>query len=275
MVARRQVVSLANCASCHSDLKFVHGGTRNNTQECTICHNPTLSDGTSGQSVNFATQIHSIHRGEALENPYTLGSTNYQEVRFPGDLRNCTTCHLPRHLPGGERRRQGDGRQPRRIHQDDSSDLGRMPRLPRRHRHGLSRPGEHDHPRRELQCLPRRRRTILCGPRPPANLLSGSTSGQQTPPVATKRPVGFCVFVGACCGYGGRSRRGLWTPGADSRIWSQPTTRTGSLNRFATAAKGCGPPGQTPQIAERGPGLRSPRESRRPSSFVRNSRRAR
>ena len=44
--------------------------------------------------MNFAWQIHSIHRGENLANPYVLGTTNYQEVRFPGDLRDCTTCHL-------------------------------------------------------------------------------------------------------------------------------------------------------------------------------------
>jgi OmcA/MtrC family decaheme c-type cytochrome len=59
-----------------------------------MCHNPTLTDGTSNQSVNMAWQIHSIHRGENLENPYVLGTTNYQEVRFPGDLRNCTKCHM-------------------------------------------------------------------------------------------------------------------------------------------------------------------------------------
>jgi len=59
-----------------------------------MCHNPTLTDGTSKQSVNFAWQIHSIHRGENLANPYVLGTTNYQEVKFPGDLRDCTTCHL-------------------------------------------------------------------------------------------------------------------------------------------------------------------------------------
>jgi OmcA/MtrC family decaheme c-type cytochrome len=59
-----------------------------------ICHNPTLTDGTSKQSVNLATQIHSIHRGENLTNPYILGTTNYQEVRFPGDLRDCSTCHV-------------------------------------------------------------------------------------------------------------------------------------------------------------------------------------
>jgi OmcA/MtrC family decaheme c-type cytochrome len=92
---RRQVVASANCNNCHQNLGFVHGGTRSATQECTICHNPTLTDGTSNQSVNLAWQIHSIHRGENLANPYVLGTTNYQEVRFPGDLRNCATCHLP------------------------------------------------------------------------------------------------------------------------------------------------------------------------------------
>jgi len=94
VLARRNVVSLANCSTCHVNLEFVHGGTRNNTQECVICHNPTLSDGTSGQSVDFAVQIHSIHRGSNLTNPYTLGTTNYQSVLFPGDLRDCTKCHL-------------------------------------------------------------------------------------------------------------------------------------------------------------------------------------
>jgi len=91
---RRQVISTAKCAACHADLSFVHGGSRSNAMECGICHNPTLTDGTSGDSVNFAWQIHSIHRGENLANPYVLGTTNYQEVRFPGDLRDCTTCHL-------------------------------------------------------------------------------------------------------------------------------------------------------------------------------------
>jgi OmcA/MtrC family decaheme c-type cytochrome len=91
---RRQVVATEKCVACHKNLGFVHGGSRGETQECVICHNPTLTDGTSNQSVSYATQIHSIHRGEALANPYVLGTTNYQEVRFPGDLRDCTTCHV-------------------------------------------------------------------------------------------------------------------------------------------------------------------------------------
>jgi OmcA/MtrC family decaheme c-type cytochrome len=94
MEPRRVVVTTEKCGACHMDLTLVHGASRASTRECVICHNPTLSDGTSKQSVNFAVQIHSIHRGEALANPYVLGSTNYQEVRFPGDLRECTTCHV-------------------------------------------------------------------------------------------------------------------------------------------------------------------------------------
>ena len=94
VVARRQVVDSAKCAACHANLGFIHGGTRANVQECVICHNPALQDGTSKQSVNFAWQIHSTHRGENLANPYILGTTNYQEVRFPGDLRDCTACLL-------------------------------------------------------------------------------------------------------------------------------------------------------------------------------------
>jgi OmcA/MtrC family decaheme c-type cytochrome len=94
VVGRRQVVSLAKCSSCHQNLGFIHGGSRGNTQECVICHNPTLTDGTTGETVSYASQIHSIHRGSDLTNPYTLGTTNFQSVLFPGDLRDCTTCHI-------------------------------------------------------------------------------------------------------------------------------------------------------------------------------------
>jgi len=92
--ARRVVVSIANCSNCHQNLGFVHGGSRGNTQECSMCHNPTLTDGTSKDPVSMASQIHSIHRGSDLANPYILGTTNYQSILFPGDLRDCNTCHV-------------------------------------------------------------------------------------------------------------------------------------------------------------------------------------
>ncbi len=91
---RRVVVDQNKCQSCHLNMGFVHGGSRAATKECVICHNPTLTDGTSKQSVDLSVQIHSIHRGANLANPYTLGTTNYQSVLFPGDLRDCTACHL-------------------------------------------------------------------------------------------------------------------------------------------------------------------------------------
>ncbi|MDR3699948.1 MAG: OmcA/MtrC family decaheme c-type cytochrome [Candidatus Sulfopaludibacter sp.] len=94
VVPRRTVVATVNCSACHKDLTIVHGGARGNTQECVECHNPTLTDGTSKQSVSFATQIHSIHRGANLANPYVLGTTNFQSVLFPGDLRDCAKCHV-------------------------------------------------------------------------------------------------------------------------------------------------------------------------------------
>jgi OmcA/MtrC family decaheme c-type cytochrome len=94
VVGRRVVVSLANCSNCHQNLGIVHGGSRGNTQECVMCHNPTLTDGTSKDTVSFASQIHSIHRGSNLANPYILGTTNFQTLLFPGDLRDCNTCHV-------------------------------------------------------------------------------------------------------------------------------------------------------------------------------------
>ncbi len=94
VVPRRQVVASQKCGACNQDLTIVHSGTRAETQECVICHNPTLTDGTSKQSVDYPVQIHSIHRGENLANPYVLGTTNYQAIRFPGDLRDCSTCHV-------------------------------------------------------------------------------------------------------------------------------------------------------------------------------------
>ena len=69
-------------------------------QECVMCHNPTLADGTSKQSVNFATQIHSIHRGS--DSGQSVRPRNYQ---LPGSgipRRPARLHHLPRdrHLSG-------------------------------------------------------------------------------------------------------------------------------------------------------------------------------
>jgi OmcA/MtrC family decaheme c-type cytochrome len=103
-VPRRQVVSIDKCNVCHGTLAL-HGGSRRNTDHCVLCHNPNATDtgrrtaaNLPGESIHFKNMIHKIHSGENLESDYTVwgGSAhNYNEVRFPGDRRNCEKCHLP------------------------------------------------------------------------------------------------------------------------------------------------------------------------------------
>jgi OmcA/MtrC family decaheme c-type cytochrome len=101
---RRTVVTLAQCDVCH-DALALHGGQRMNTVECVICHNPTKgdedrrpADAGPPESVSFQRLIHRIHSGENLTQDFTVigfgGSVNnFNDIRFPGDRRNCAKCH--------------------------------------------------------------------------------------------------------------------------------------------------------------------------------------
>ena len=99
---RRVVVELANCNKCHDKLQL-HGNNRNNPQYCVGCHNPTMTDGArrpaaegAAQSIHFKVMIHRIHTGADLTSDFTIwgGSpNNFNNVTFPGDRRDCTTCH--------------------------------------------------------------------------------------------------------------------------------------------------------------------------------------
>jgi len=101
---RRISVTLAQCNTCHDRLAL-HGGQRLTTLECVICHNPTANDSarrpaSEGQpeSVSFQRMIHRIHTGEEMTQDFTIfgfgGSrNNFNEVRFPGDRRDCAKCH--------------------------------------------------------------------------------------------------------------------------------------------------------------------------------------
>jgi OmcA/MtrC family decaheme c-type cytochrome len=114
--ARRMVVEAARCNSCHQRV-IGHGGSRNNPNYCVLCHNPR-NDGDErvaryqgstviAQPVDFKVMIHKIHRGEHLAQPYVLGGfpapsaalpggtpVSFNELRFPNDMRACTTCHV-------------------------------------------------------------------------------------------------------------------------------------------------------------------------------------
>lgn len=109
VVARRTVVSIDNCNQCHFSLSL-HGENRNQIEQCVLCHNPNESDKArrpaaegAPQSVNFAQMIHKIHTGEEMQAEggsglviYGFGGSknDFGEVRYPGDRRNCATCHV-------------------------------------------------------------------------------------------------------------------------------------------------------------------------------------
>lgn len=98
----REIVAIESCNNCHTRLS-VHGDIRRDVQLCIMCHTPQSSDAQSGNSVDFATMIHKIHRGAELPSvqagePYQIigfgGSVNdYSDVEFPQDIRNCAVCH--------------------------------------------------------------------------------------------------------------------------------------------------------------------------------------
>lgn len=104
-MARRVVVKLDSCNKCHETLAL-HGGQRYKVEECVICHNANETDVSvrptaeaPSESIHFKYMIHKIHTGEDLARDFTIyghgGSlNNYNEVRYPGDRRNCQACHL-------------------------------------------------------------------------------------------------------------------------------------------------------------------------------------
>jgi OmcA/MtrC family decaheme c-type cytochrome len=101
---RRTSVTTALCNQCHDTLSL-HGGQRNTVEECVICHNPQENDAArrpanagAPESISFQRMVHRIHTGEELTQDFTIfgfGNTaiNFNEVRYPGDRRNCAKCH--------------------------------------------------------------------------------------------------------------------------------------------------------------------------------------
>jgi len=102
---RREVVSLAKCNDCHSNLSL-HGDNRNRIEQCVLCHNPVETDAAvrpaaqmPAQGIDMRTMIHRIHTGHELEYDYVVygrGSVayNFNHVGYPGDRRNCQACHI-------------------------------------------------------------------------------------------------------------------------------------------------------------------------------------
>jgi OmcA/MtrC family decaheme c-type cytochrome len=123
--ASRDIVSTSKCNECHRVLGGIpgdsaadsgasfHGGSRNETRYCVVCHTEqrkygqteakidatnkftTTTSKVDGRAVgNLPNYIHKIHAGQFLaKKNYNYGGIALNEVGYPQDIRNCTKCH--------------------------------------------------------------------------------------------------------------------------------------------------------------------------------------
>jgi OmcA/MtrC family decaheme c-type cytochrome len=98
----REIVDNQTCNACHDRLA-VHGGARVDLPYCAMCHESYSFDAQSGNSIDLKVMIHKIHAGETLPSVkaggfygifgYDNKFTDFSEVAYPQDKRNCQTCH--------------------------------------------------------------------------------------------------------------------------------------------------------------------------------------
>ena len=98
----REIVDNDTCNACHDNLSF-HGGARFDLQYCAMCHESYSYDAQSGNTIDLKVMIHRIHSGDTLPSVEAGGFygifgfgntfTDYSDIVYPQDKRNCTTCH--------------------------------------------------------------------------------------------------------------------------------------------------------------------------------------
>jgi OmcA/MtrC family decaheme c-type cytochrome len=94
-----QIQEANSCNQCHSPL--VAHGRRVDAKLCVLCHSPQTTDAMTGNPVDMRIFIHKIHRGSSLPSvvaggSYKVSSTDFSDVVFPQDIRNCANCHAGR-----------------------------------------------------------------------------------------------------------------------------------------------------------------------------------
>ena len=161
----RDIVATAKCEECHRKLGGIagddpessaagfHGGGRNETRYCVMCHTEQRKYGRVEATIDAATltftsttetvdgraignlpnHIHHIHAGKLLaKKNYSYGGLVYNETLFPQDLRNCTKCH-DGSATSTVQTKQGDNWK----NVPEPAGLRRLPRRHQlRHRHG-------------------------------------------------------------------------------------------------------------------------------------------
>ena len=190
VAARRTIVQMANCNTCHVALSE-HGTLRSNVEYCVMCHNPSNTDAVTratapapyvtqpAQGINFNLLVHRIHDGVNVTadggQPYIVvghsaSINNFSGVLFPGlsptgaatDLANCAFCHVNSSeqadlsLAGLQSCNRSA-----RAHQSGAAVCVRLFGMSRRHSVRLSFPGQHYHTGRKLRGMSRNQRSLF------------------------------------------------------------------------------------------------------------------
>jgi OmcA/MtrC family decaheme c-type cytochrome len=99
----RNTIDQKQCNACHVELS-AHGGGRTDYEFCVTCHNPYTVQSATNTSFDMMFMTHQIHMAGNLAMPFPIwipatstqpGRMEYpfEEVTYPQDIRNCTTCH--------------------------------------------------------------------------------------------------------------------------------------------------------------------------------------
>ncbi len=93
----REIVAIADCNVCHSDLGM-HGGGYRDTKMCVICHSSSDADRLAS-GTSFEVMIHQVHAEIEAEAIYTIDEDDPEgpdisEITYPENNSNCEKCHL-------------------------------------------------------------------------------------------------------------------------------------------------------------------------------------
>jgi OmcA/MtrC family decaheme c-type cytochrome len=90
----RKIVDNDTCNACHDRLEF-HGGPRTDVEYCVTCHNPSSTDGDTGNTVDMKALIHNIHSARSTYQIVGYGGSvhDWTDLVWTQDIRNCQTCH--------------------------------------------------------------------------------------------------------------------------------------------------------------------------------------
>ena len=93
-LTERRIVDNSTCNACHDRLEF-HGGPRTDVDYCVTCHNPSSTDGDTGNTVDMKALIHNIHsaRNDYQIKGYGPNLHDWTDLVWTQDIRNCDTCH--------------------------------------------------------------------------------------------------------------------------------------------------------------------------------------